>query len=703
MRNVEEKKMVDPIDRSIDSKSTHSYKSTHSSRSSVLERAREYNRRIDEQNKRSKSLERPDSGADSGSDIFSEQSRSLSAGRAAGGPRLTTRERAMASVRNDKPSSKATAGTGGSTQKQASTNGSSRNSAQQAQQRRPVSQVTDNTHPLTPSSQYSQSMVSPTSPVQSQPPSSASYNRPSQTSNNTPRSQQQQHSVATRNSNMTSNNSRGRPSSSSQSQQPRGEQQGQPVAVVTPELLVDALSGHEDGLLAIAERLMEHYDSGYDVMGEAIIDAFADVQKLFQHVVEAAHMEGAAFEASRRETEMEELRAAAAENGNSLDDLVPVAATPTAASTPTGPARHDEFIDQDVKDVLTDAIRKGSAMRDANQHMECLHLYEQACHSASSLLPVDSDHRGRLQLSIARAESMSADRACAILRYAMDDVLRSGMRAVKTPLPDPSQRADVVLSRPHHSVLGGSQVGVIQSADEALASLMEEMKEILNAPIYNDTPLQSVARRFWTALSDAQKMQQKNEEKLEQNLAKLKGEFLLARAEWEEKLNQTNETAESFKTKYEALKDQLKGGEDNMHTARARFQDASSNSNEDGDNSFYGSVKQAAAGRAGSVASLGSGLAQHAKTVVNSLNSFNCNAMNERSSPAASPEVDIERRRNHPSGTPNRGHHYRDTPSAASALSKARSSTRNSAHGQHNRPSSRTFREYSKSPHRMDV
>ena len=38
-------------------------------------------------------------------------------------------------------------------------------------------------------------------------------------------------------------------------------------------ILVDALSGHEDGC------------------------AFADVQKLFQHVVEAVHMEGAAFEA----------------------------------------------------------------------------------------------------------------------------------------------------------------------------------------------------------------------------------------------------------------------------------------------------------------------------------------------------------------------------------------------------------------------
>ena len=60
--------------------------------------------------------------------------------------------------------------------------------------------------------------------------------------------------------------------------------------VVTPELLVDALSGHEDGLLAIAEKLMEHYDSGYDVMGEAIIDAFADVQKLFQHGTKMNHV-----------------------------------------------------------------------------------------------------------------------------------------------------------------------------------------------------------------------------------------------------------------------------------------------------------------------------------------------------------------------------------------------------------------------------
>ena len=96
-----------------------------------------------------------------------------------------------------------------------------------------------------------------------------------------------------------------------------GTQQGEDNKI-TPELLVDALSGHEDGLLSIAERLMTHYDSGYDAsefrferyfassegecqtnaillsststlsVGEAIIDAFADVQKLFQHVVEVS-------------------------------------------------------------------------------------------------------------------------------------------------------------------------------------------------------------------------------------------------------------------------------------------------------------------------------------------------------------------------------------------------------------------------------
>lgn len=384
-------------------------KSTQSSRSSVLERAREYNRRIEEKDRqRSKSLE-PES-SDNGSPRRSQS---------VGHHRASTRERAMASVLQESSSS----------------------------------------------------------------------------------------------------------SPKEEMRAPRDEghiQEGH--AVVTPELLVDALSGHEDGLLAIAERLMEHYDSGYDVMGEAIIDAFADVQKLFQHVVEAAHMEGAAFEASRREQEMAELREQA--KGGMPED-VPL------TNPAGGPTRHDEFIDQDVKDVLSEAIRKGAPLRDKGKHTECFEMYGAACQSASELLPVDSDHRGRLQLSIARAESMSADRACAILRYAMDDVLRSGLRAGRVPLPDPSKRGDSVLPKPKdHPSLNGSamQSGVVQSSEEALASLVEEMKEVLGAPVYDNTPLQDVAQRFWVALSEAQRSQLKNEEKLEQNLAKLKGEYLLARA-----------------------------------------------------------------------------------------------------------------------------------------------------------------------------
>jgi hypothetical protein len=240
-------------------------------------------------------------------------------------------------------------------------------------------------------------------------------------------------------------------------------------------------------------------------------------------------MEGAAFEAARRDEEQKQRQ----KDGRFRGDSSVVASehrNPATPNSPSGPTRHDEFIDQDVKDVLADAIRKGSALRTERKDAECYHLYTVACQDASSLLPVDSDHRGRLQLSIARAESMSPDRACAILRYAMDDVLRSGLQAHHpTPIPDPSNRADVVLNRNLASSTGNNAV-VQQSPDEALASLMEELKEILQAPIYHDTPLQHVATRFWAALSESQKIQHRNESRLEQNLGKLKGEFLLARA-----------------------------------------------------------------------------------------------------------------------------------------------------------------------------
>lgn len=409
-----------------DSKSPSSYKSTPTSRSGVLERAREYTRKVEgEAARRAQSIERQ-----------SEASRGSRSAPRAGGNRVSTRERARASLEKDNH-----------------------------------------------------------------------YKRPSPT---TPNSQATQRTRDTRQSMQ----------SRSRSQQDNGEPQ---EAVVSPELLVDALSGHEDGLLAIAERLMEHYDSGYDVMGEAIIDAFADVQKLFQHVVEAAHMEGAAFEASRREEEMKELRQQAGQGGFDQESQ-------GKAASPSGAVRHDEFIDQDVKDCLTEAIRKGSTFKEQNKHMECYVLYEGACQSASSLLPVDSDHRGRLQLSIARAESMAPDRACAILRYAMDDVLRSGLRAGKIPLPDHSKRADVVLSKPKGHPSMSSISGIVQSSEEQLNSLVEELKEIMGAPVYKDTPLQEVATRFWEALAESQKLHNRNEERLEQNLAKLKGDFLLAKA-----------------------------------------------------------------------------------------------------------------------------------------------------------------------------
>jgi hypothetical protein len=549
---MEEKKEEDPFavfggggvgdsaaaaSRSFDAKSQGSYRSTQSSRSSVLERAREYNRRIEEDHRRrAKSLERAPSETEGSS---SSRAGSYAGARSKSANRAMTRERAMETVRKDTTTTP--------TQQQ------------QRPQQRSHSQPQRGSHSritMTPVSTYSSSAAT-SKQQQRSVPQTTPQTAASSGSNNYNRTPHHHRSAAAAPRHATAaqqHQQQQRPSPSrsfksgssrreSHQQQPRDPQQQQQEGVVTPELLVDALSGHEDGLLAIAEKLMEHYDAGYDVMGEAIIDAFADVQKLFQHVVEAAHMEGAAFEANRRAEEEE--MALLSRNHSGMDPAVLASPDPVGANespvpqqhtpgTPaSGPVRHDEFIDQDVKDVLTEAIRKGTVLRQENKLEECCKVYEHACQDASSLLPVDSDHRGRLQLSIARAESMSPDRATAILRYAMDDVLRSGLRAGRTPLPDPSQRADVVLNRPkgypsQSGVTG--QAGVVQSSDEALAAVKEELKEVLSAPIYNDTPLQDTARRFWAALAESQKAQHKNEERLEQNLGRLKGEFLLARA-----------------------------------------------------------------------------------------------------------------------------------------------------------------------------
>jgi len=335
------------------------------------------------------------------------------------------------------------------------------------------------------------------------------------------------------------------------------------VGGITPELLVDALSGHEDGLLAIAERLMEHYDKGYDVMGEAIIDAFADVQKLFQHAVEAAHMEGAAMEASR-----------ARETGPSTPNPSPDKTQSVDPKSPNSPPVIEEFVDEDVKDTLREAIDNVSKLQQNNkssingsnkqqQPMEWYEIYERACNSASALLPVDSDHRGRLQLAIARAENVPPDRACALLRYAMEDVIRSGTPTGKVAPQDLNKRSDCVLEAPTRTTssddplesINNSSHAVLQSNDEQLDSLVEEMREVLSAPMYEDSPIQFVALRFWEALKNTRKYHAKREEILSQKLGELKGDFLLEKAEWEEKLSESHADLEKWKRSYLELKD----------------------------------------------------------------------------------------------------------------------------------------------------
>lgn len=73
-------------------------------------------------------------------------------------------------------------------------------------------------------------------------------------------------------------------------------------------------------------------------------------------------MKGACFEASRREVEMKQLRIkSSVPLGDDLDDATRNTNNDGSAtlSSPSGPVRHDEFIDQDVKDCLNEAIRNG--------------------------------------------------------------------------------------------------------------------------------------------------------------------------------------------------------------------------------------------------------------------------------------------------------------------------------------------------------
>jgi hypothetical protein len=164
--------------------------------------------------------------------------------------------------------------------------------------------------------------------------------------------------------------------------------------------------------------------------------------------------------------------------------------------------------------------------------------------------------------------------------------------------------------------------------------------------------------------------------------------------EWEEQLNQTKELAEGYKEKYARLKkkESAKGGEDYMDQARTfnqqRIGDTSRSTAEGSDiNNLYGSMRSGGGGggRPASVASIGSGLAQQAKTIVNSMKDFNCNAVNERNGgPVVGSEQTYEGRDRRPrGGGTNTGKTY------------SRSASRTK--------SSRSFREYSRSPQRVDV
>jgi len=121
------------------------------------------------------------------------------------------------------------------------------------------------------------------------------------------------------------------------------------------------------------------------------------------------------------------------------------------------------------------------------------------------------------------------------------------------------------------------------------------------------------------------------------------------------------------------------------------------------DMSQYGSVRSGhSASRAGSVASLGSGLAQQAKTLVNSMNNFNCTVLNDRTpgraaggglggletpSQFADHDIPYEGR-----GTSSR----KKTPTVGTMhRGRSMSASRKQA--------SRTFRQYSRSPQRVDV
>jgi len=116
--------------------------------------------------------------------------------------------------------------------------------------------------------------------------------------------------------------------------------------------------------------------------------------------------------------------------------------------------------------------------------------------------------------------------------------------------------------------------------------------------------------------------------------------------------------------------------------------------------------------KTGSVASFGSGLAQQAKTLVHTMNAFNCNALNERTGFSSTPFSSGESQQQSagPFGDADDELPYeaprRTTPARGRTpvpRGRSASGAAGTANGSSHRPTSRSFREYSKSPQRVDV
>ena len=118
---------------------------------------------------------------------------------------------------------------------------------------------------------------------------------------------------------------------------------------------------------------------------------------------------------------------------------------------------------------------------------------------------------------------------------------------------------------------------------------------------------------------------------------------------------------------------------------------------------MYGeSVKSGhSGGHPPSVASLGSGLAQQAKTLVNTMNNFNCAGFNERNGSAmyGGDGGDADGDMPYDANRSASARKHRTPVGSSSSRQRGRSASA----GRNSKAGSRSFRQYSKSPQRIDI